>query len=88
MLFWGNFTNEEADRYHFLQVLIAPWIAWASLSKTKKADPTIIEPYKPSDAELLEVEFLAMKGWGMLTDEKFNALVSALSPKLSTVMEI
>ena len=85
-MFWNNLTENENVRYRSLTILIKPWVTWASLSKTKRAD--VVEPYKPSDAELSEVEYLSMKGWGMIDEKQFYILVSALSPKQSTVMEI
>lgn len=71
-MFWNNLTEEENQRYRALTVQIAPWLAWASLSKTKRADTS--EPYKPSDAELTHVEYLAMKGWSMIDATQYKEL--------------
>ena len=71
-MFWKKLTEQENVRYRELSFKITPWLAWASLSKTKR--PLVIEPYKPSDQELMEVEFIAMKGWGMIDAQRFKEL--------------
>ncbi len=52
MIFWSNLTDEEADEYMRLQLVV------------RKRGP---EPTRPYDHELARVELLARKGWGCLT---------------------
>jgi hypothetical protein len=66
IMFWGNLNEEERDRYYFLMNFTKPWLSWASLSKTKKAET--IEPTRPTDDDFFEMEMLSMKGWGMIEE--------------------
>ncbi len=63
MIFWSNLTDEEADEYMRLQLVVRPWVAWASTRPDKRGP----EPTRPYDHELARVELLARKGWGCLT---------------------
>jgi hypothetical protein len=63
-MFWDKFTPTESDRYYFLMKLTQPWLGWCSLSKTKRQQ--FPEPYRPTDQELIDLELLSMKGWGMI----------------------
>jgi len=64
-MFWNNLNEEQSDEYWRLVNACKPYIAWCSLSNTKKAI-TPKPDYEPTDDELHRMEILAMVGWGMI----------------------
>ena len=62
-MFWENLSQDEQDRYYFLIQSTKPYLAWASLSKTQKSK--VAEIKAPPDSDLIEMELLSRKGWGM-----------------------
>jgi hypothetical protein len=63
-MFWNNLSQHEQDKYYYLIKLSEPYLAWGALSNTKRA--LIPQPTCPSDQQFLQMELLAMKGWGMI----------------------
>ena len=67
IMFWGNLTDAENVCYRDLCIRSAPYLAWASLSKTKKSNSQFWG-HIPTDEELFDMEMLAMKGWKMINE--------------------
>jgi hypothetical protein len=62
-MFWNNLSQSEQDEYYYLLQFSAPYLEWCALSNTKRA--LIAQPTCPSNQQFIQMELLAMKGWGM-----------------------